>query len=487
MAPPVSRVVGDARRESLDSPSRRENSHVEHDITASRMVTTEVPRQRALLVGVEVPGGEGWALSDSLSELRQLASSAGLEVVGEVRQRLESPNPSTYVGKGKAQELVALRRSTPYDILLFDEELSPSQQRNLEDVVGVQVVDRTGLILDIFAQRARTHEGRLQVELAQYDYYLPRLTRMWTHLSRQTRGGVGLRGPGETQLESDRRRIRKRMSDLRRQLEDVRTHRALHREHRRAEMVPVVALVGYTNAGKSTLLRTLTGAQVLVEDRLFATLDPTTRKVRLPRGQEVLVTDTVGFIQKLPTQLVAAFRATLEELQEADLLIHVVDITHPSAPQQAEAVAQTLGELGVADKPIITALNKIDRLVSAVRPQDSPRSSSGQAPRGADKDDWVGILEPVRRVAAPYPRAVAISASEGIGIDDLLAHVEACLSEGQLHITVLLPYDASEVVASLHRDGAVLDETYARGGTRLRLVVPKWVAAVLQPYRIPEG
>jgi GTP-binding protein HflX len=309
------------------------------------------------------------------------------------------------------------------------------------------------------------------VELAQYDYYLPRLTRLWTHLSRQTRGGVGLRGPGETQLETDRRRVRKRISDLKRELEEVRTHRALHRERRRGEMVPLVALVGYTNAGKSTLLHALTGADVLIADKLFATLDPTTRRVKLPRGQEVLFSDTVGFIQKLPTQVVAAFRATLEELDEADLLVHVVDITHPNAALQAQAVGETLKDLKLDSKPVVIALNKIDRLATA-----DDRTHAGN----------VGTLDAIRQVAEPYADAVAISAWRGIGLDDLLQRVERVLAAEQVDITVLLPYDQGELAADLRRRGAVLAESYRRDGSLLHLRVPRWFVHQLKAFVTPD-
>ena len=435
------------------------------------MITTATPTQRALLAAADLHGDHLWALDDSLAELALLARSDGLEVVAQITQKLEHPSGSTYLGKGKVQEIVSLHKETPYDIILFDDELSPSQQRNLEEATGVQVMDRTGLILDIFAQRARTHEGRLQVELAQYDYYLPRLTRLWTHLSRQTRGGVGLRGPGETQLETDRRRVRKRISDLKRELEEVRTHRALHRQRRRAEMVPLVALVGYTNAGKSTLLHALTGADVLIEDKLFATLDPTTRRVKLPRGQEVLFSDTVGFIQKLPTQLVAAFRATLEELDEADLLIHVVDITHPNAALQAQAVGETLKDLKLDTKSVVTALNKIDRLATA-----GDASVAGDA----------ATLDAIRQVAQPYPDAVAISAAQGIGLEDLLDRVETVLGAEQVDITVLLPYDQGELVANIRRHGSVLAESYRKDGSHLHLRVPKWFVHQLRPFVAPD-
>lgn len=435
------------------------------------MINTAQPKPRALLAAADLQGDHLWTLDDSMAELALLARSDGLEVVGQIAQKLENPSSSTYLGKGKVQEIVTLRKETPYDIILFDDELSPTQQRNLEEATGVQVMDRTGLILDIFAQRARTHEGRLQVELAQYDYYLPRLTRLWTHLSRQTRGGVGLRGPGETQLETDRRRVRKRISDLRRELEEVRTHRALHRQRRRAEMVPLVALVGYTNAGKSTLLHALTGADVFIEDKLFATLDPTTRRVKLPKGQEVLFSDTVGFIQKLPTQLIAAFRATLEELDEADLLIHVVDITHPNAALQAQAVGETLKDLKLDSKPVVTALNKIDRLASA----PGAASSAGHA----------ATLDAIRQVAEPYPDSVAISAAHGIGLGDLLDRVETVLGAEQVDISVLLPYDQGELVAGIRRHGSVLAESYRKDGSHLHLRVPKWFVHQLRPFAAP--
>jgi GTP-binding protein HflX len=435
------------------------------------MITTAAPAQRALLAAADLYGERLWSLDDSLAELALLAQTDGLEVSGQITQKMDAPSATSFLGKGKVQELVALRKETPYDLILFDDELSPTQQRNLEEATGVQVMDRTALILDIFAQRARTHEGRLQVELAQYDYYLPRLTRLWTHLSRQTRGGVGLRGPGETQLETDRRRVRKRMSDLKRELEEVRTHRALHRERRRSEMVPLIALVGYTNAGKSTLLHALTGADVLIEDKLFATLDPTTRRVKLPRGQEVLFSDTVGFIQKLPHQLVAAFRATLEELDEADLLIHVVDITHPNAALQAQAVGETLKTLKLDAKPVVTVLNKIDRLAAG-----ADASAAGQT----------AALDAIRQVALPYPDAVAISAWRSIGLEDLLSRVENALGAEQVDITVLLPYDQGELAAGIRRHGSVLAESYHKDGSHLKLRVPKWLVHQLRPFAV-EG
>ncbi len=310
------------------------------------------------MVGVKTKGAD-WTTEDSLDELAQLALTAGAEVVGTTIQRLSKPNPNHYLGKGKLQELAKLRREVSYDVVIFDDELSPLQQRNIEDVLQTKVIDRTALILDIFGRRASTREGRLQVELAQHEYLLPRLAGQWSHLERLG-GGIGTRGPGETQLETDRRLIRQRISHLKSEIEQVRKHRALYRRHRRRQGIPVVAIVGYTNAGKSTLLNALSHADVLVEDKLFATLDPTTRQLILPNGTRVLITDTVGFIQKLPATIVAAFRATLEELAEADLLLHVVDITHKNALEQSRAVEDILRELKLEDKRRITALNKVD-------------------------------------------------------------------------------------------------------------------------------
>ncbi len=369
-----------------------------------RLHETASAPERAFLVAAEVKGHDGWSTQSSLDELAQLAETAGAEVVGRTIQRLDQPNPATYIGKGKVQEVGAERGACGYTLVIFDDELTPSQQRNLEELLKVKVVDRTALILDIFARRAKTREARLQVELAQLEYLLPRLAGQWSHLERLG-GGIGTRGPGETQIETDRRLIRNRIARLRAQIEDVRSHRALYRRRRARQGVQVAALVGYTNAGKSTLMNALSGAGVLAEDRLFATLDPITRRIRLPDGQVVLLTDTVGFIQKLPTQLVAAFRATLEELSDAALLLHVVDITDPNAADQAEAVEQTLQALGVAEKPRITVLNKVDRL----RTPDGEPIASLDDVREAD-----GELEPRADV-------VLVSAELRWGLDELRA------------------------------------------------------------------
>src|SRR4029077_14782172 len=317
--------------------------------------------ERALLVGLEKDGVSKWDLRDSLEELRELASSAGAQVVDTVTQRLSKPTAPFYIGKGKAELIRESFQDQQVTSVIFDNELSPAQGRNLENLFSRKVLDRTQLILDIFAQRARSRQGRLQIELAQLQYLLPRLTRMWTHLSRQT-GGIGTRGPGETQLEVDRRRVQERIARLERDLRGVRKNRTVQREGRLRRNWPVASLVGYTNAGKSSLLNSLTGAGVIAEDLLLATLDPTTRQVVLPNRQKVLLTDTVGFIRKLPHTVIASFKATLEEVQLADLLIHVVDISHPQYRDQMLAVEETVAELGADGKQTVIVFNKIDRV-----------------------------------------------------------------------------------------------------------------------------
>jgi GTP-binding protein HflX len=410
-----------------------------------------------LLVGAQLKGQQdGWYIEDSLVELAQLARTAGLEVAGQTWQRLDRFNPATLIGSGKVEEVLELCTDLNCDVVVFDEELSPRQLRNLEEALGedTRLLDRTSLILDIFAQHARTREGQLQVELAQYQYRLPRLTRAWTHLARQAgggagrggTGGVGLRGPGETQLEVDRREIGRRIAQIRDDLEDVRRHRALHRRQRQRMAVPVIAIVGYTNAGKSTLLNALSGSHILAEDKLFATLDPTTRRVVLPGGREVLFSDTVGFIQKLPTQLIAAFRATLEEINEADLILHVVDITHPNAREQSETVLETLTDLGVEERPIIVALNKIDRLLAP---------EAQELALGSTTD------------------ALSISATEGLGLATLLAKVDETLAAGLVFITVEVPYDRGDLTALFHEQGSVMKTEHGGQGTVLEGYLPR--------------
>ncbi len=378
---------------------------------------TAEPIERAYLVAVELKGRSNsrWTSQSSLEELAQLALTAGANVVGRSVQRLQRPTPAYYVGRGKVQELASLRHRLGYGTIIFDDELSPSQQRNLEDALQIKVLDRTALILDIFAQHARTREGALQVELAQHEYLLPRLAGQWTHLER-LEGAIGTRGPGETQLETDRRLIRRRIQRLKRQLEEVRQQRALYRRRRARQGVAVASLVGYTNAGKSTLMRALSGADVLVEDKLFATLDPVTRRISLPQGGAFLLTDTVGFIQKLPTQLVAAFRATLEELSEASLLLHVVDITHPDAAEQAQTVEDTLADLGLADKPSITVFNKADLICG---------------PDGLPIEGLESVTEARASLRYWRPDALLVSAVKSWGLTDLLGRIEAALGLGE--------------------------------------------------------
>lgn len=330
-------------------------------------VLTQTPHERAFLVAVAAKGSAGRRLAElSIDELAQLAHTAGATVAGKLTQQLPVPSKTHYIGRGKIDELLLLKNSVNYNVVLLDDELSPVQQRNLEDILRVKVIDRTALILDIFAKRARTREGQLQVELAQHQYLLPRLAGQWSHLERLG-GGIGTRGPGEMQLETDRRLIRQKIQRLKAQIEDVRKHRVLYRQKRRKSGIPVVAVVGYTNAGKSTLFNALSHADVFVENKLFATLDPTTRRLTLPDKSTVLITDTVGFIRKLPPTIVTAFRATLEELSEASLLLHIVDLTSPDAPEQCQTVENILADLELTDKPVITALNKIDLLLDRNR------------------------------------------------------------------------------------------------------------------------
>ena len=371
------------------------------------MKSTRPRLERAITVGVELRRRRSpWRLKDSLAELAELARSARALVVGTVSQRLDRPT-QIYLGKGKLEELKGLIYAKRASTVICDDELTPTQQRNLEKALGesVKVIDRTALILDVFAQRARTKEGRLQVELAQHEYLLPRLAGQWTHLERLG-GGIGTRGPGETQIETDRRLVRTRIQKLKRDLEDVRRHRARYRARRIEMEVPVVSLVGYTNAGKSSLLNRLSKAGVMAENLLFSTLDPVTRRIHTPAGRDVLLTDTVGFIQKLPTAVVAAFRATLEEVQESTLVLHVVDITHQNAAQMADVVEGIIAELGIADKPRLMVLNKVDLL-----------------DEGADSDTLGRAL----RLADGDLHCVFTSAETGAGLDELLREIDAAL------------------------------------------------------------
>ncbi|MBI4233607.1 MAG: GTPase HflX [Chloroflexi bacterium] len=368
-------------------------------------VVTTPSRERSLLAGVELKGGRHlWSLEDSLDELAQLAATAGATVVGRMAQRLDRPT-HYYLGRGKLEEMKTLREQVGYTLAIFDDELTPTQQRNLEEALEVKVIDRSALILDIFARHAHTRAGRLQVELAQHVYLLPRLVGQWSHLERLG-GGIGTRGPGESQLETDRRIIRTRIQRLREELETVRQHRQLYRRRRKAAAIPVVSLVGYTNAGKSTLFNALSKAGVLTEDKLFSTLDPVTRRIQLPNGRQVLLTDTVGFIQKLPPTVVEAFHATLEELAEADLLLHVVDISHRNAAEQTQVVEDTLRELHLDAKPRILVLNKVDLVT------DTP----------AKADDLKSLLP-----ASSLFTSVTASAARGWGLDTLLQSIQETL------------------------------------------------------------
>ncbi len=404
-----------------------------------------------------------WRVQDSLDELAALAHTAGIEVMERDWQALSQINPSTLIGSGKLAELVERQTELGYNILLFDDELSGRQLREIERAFGqegqVKVLDRTALILDIFAQHAHTREGALQVELAQLEYRLPRLTRAWTHLARQAggraggaSGGVGVRGPGETQLEIDRRAIRDRISFLKRQIEQVREQRRQHRQQRQRQGIPVIALVGYTNAGKSTLLNALSGADVLAADMLFATLDPTTRRIALADGSEALLTDTVGFIQKLPHQLVAAFRATLEEVQEADILIHVIDVTHPNVLEQTATVQQTLIELDIqpGSKPTIHALNKVDRLQN-------------------------NALLPALLDELTY--AIPVSALQGRGLAALLDCIADRLGERMRSLSVTIPYQRGDLVHLFHQRGLIEHESHTGQGTHIEGKIPAELAA----------
>ncbi len=373
--------------------------------------STAATAEQAYLVAADLRGSL-LSAKDSLDELAELARTAGAEVAGRVSQKLDHPVAATYLGKGKVAEVAAESRRLGATVIVFDDELSPSQQRNLERALDVKVIDRTALILDIFATRARTKEGRLQVSLAQMEYLLPRLAGQWSHLERME-GAIGTRGPGETQIETDRRLVRARITKIRKDIEEVRTQRELYRRRRRKSNIPVVALVGYTNAGKSTLMRRLSGADVLAEDRLFATLDPVTRRVRMPSGATVLLTDTVGFIEKLPTQLVAAFRATLEELAEADLIAHVVDVAHPNVIEHVQSVEATLRSLGADGGPRLTLLNKADLL------------------RHADGSAVTSLKDAVAEAPPPFGAAngaLLVSATRRWGLDQIPGRIEDALA-----------------------------------------------------------
>lgn len=376
-------------------------------------VATRTSVERAFLVGVGITGRKQGSVSadESLDELARLVGTVDAKVVGRMVQLLKAPSRNFYIGKGKLEELIKQKEQTPYDVVIFDDELSPGQQRNLEKALEVKVIDRVALILDVFARRAKTHEGQIQVELAQHQYLLPRLAGQWSHLERLG-GGIGTRGPGESQIETDRRLIRQRIHRLKEQIDKVSQQRGLYRQRRRKSGIPVVALVGYTNAGKSTLLNALSRSEVASRNQLFTTLDPTTRKLSLPGGGKALLSDTVGFIRKLPLAIVSAFRATLEELNDSALLLHVVDITSPNAAAESETVEKILGELKLLDKPRITVLNKIDRLLES-----------------KDIDEATAMQRLAETGIVDGEGTVLISASVGWGLPKLLEAIRRAVPE----------------------------------------------------------
>lgn len=409
--------------------------------TASLQVMSE----RAILIGMEWGRNDSlWTVDDSLEELKQLADTAGATVIKKFIQKRPKPDPAFFIGRGKVQELALYAQQENIDLCIFDDELSPAQQRNIESVMGIRILDRTALILDIFAQRARTNEGKLQVELAQLQYTLPRIMGKGLMLSRLG-GGIGTRGPGETKLEVDRRRIRDRIAFIKDQIEKVKAVRSLHRSNRKKNNVFEVSLVGYTNAGKSTLLNTLTNSDIYAKDQLFATLDPTTRQLTLPNKQEIIITDTVGFIQRLPHQLIAAFRSTLEVVTEADLLVHVIDVSHELYKEQAAAVHEVLKEIGAETKPVITVYNKIDKL-----PTDSKL-----ADRLALEED-----------------TVCISAAKKLNLESLQQMIESHLKSKAVEVTLCIPYAETAKAAQLHETANVLEQEYTENGAVMKVILP---------------
>ncbi|HEY3378260.1 MAG TPA: GTPase HflX [Armatimonadota bacterium] len=407
---------------------------------------TPAQSQRVVLAALTDPESD-W--EESLAELERLADTANGQVVGVITQRRATPDPRTYIGSGKVDEVREVMERGDATLLIIDGDVYPSQQRNLEKLLDAQVIDRTGLILDIFARRAHTAEGKLQVELAQLQYLLPRLANMWSHLER-IRGGIGLRGPGETQIETDRRLVRDRIAMLKGKVEEIRHRRTVQRSQRAQSQIPLVSLVGYTNAGKSTLLNAISDAAVFVEDKLFATLDPTTRDVIFPNGTRALVSDTVGFIRNLPTQLVAAFRATLEEVLSAELLVHVIDASNPGWVEQVETVEKVLGDLGAADKPVIMAFNKMDEV-------EDPAL--------------------LRTLATRYPYRVFLSARRGEGMDELEREIVTLLRSRWQDVDARLPLSAGDLVAEFHARGEVLFEEYREDEVELIGRAPNDVAA----------
>jgi GTP-binding protein HflX len=423
-------------------------------------VSTSPPpvHERTLLIGLETPDDSKWDHAESLQELGELVKSAGGEVVDTQVQRRNSPTAPFYIGKGKAEELAKLCSAERVGTVIFNDELSPAQSRNLEKVFARKILDRTQLILDIFAQRAKSREGKLQIELAQLQYLLPRLTGMWTHLSRQS-GGIGTRGPGETQLEVDRRRVQEKIARLTRELGEVRQHRSTQRQGRLRQHWPIVSLVGYTNAGKSTLLNRMTSSEVYAADKLFATLDPTTRQFVLPNKQKILLTDTVGFLKQLPHHLIESFKATLEETAEADLLLHVVDLSHPLFEQQMAAVQIVLEELNAWGKQMIVVFNKTDRVANPAL---------------------------IEHALHKHPHSVAISAVTGEGMDSLLEEIEHQVKSWRLRVKLVLPNHLTALVAELHRVGRVLDISYQGDKISLTAHVPPQLQGKIKKYMVEE-
>lgn len=428
-------------------------------ITRGMTTVAEERRERAVLVGVDRPGAP-WPVSSSLAELTRLVDTAGADVVATTTQKLDAPNPRTFVGTGKAEEVAELARAHAADLVVFDDELSPSQQANLEKAVGrdIKVIDRTALILDIFALHATSREGRLQVRLAQNQYLLPRLRGMWAHLaSNRMGGGVGSRfGEGESQLEVDRRMVRKRITTIKRELSHLVGVRALQRESRYASGMFKLALASYTNAGKSSLLNRLTDAGVLSYDQLFATLDSTTRKFELPEGREITITDTVGFIQKLPTNLIDAFKSTLDEITGADLILHVIDASSDERDAQMIAVEDVLGQIGAQDIGRVAVFNKCDLL----------------------DEDQISALR------MRHPQTQFVSAATGEGVDDLVAHIARVASVRDVHLDVIIPYDRGDLVSIAHERCHIVSEAYEEGGTHIVMLAAPSYAGLFRPYTV---